>query len=152
MALDGPVITAFAALAGSLVGGCSSVLATFLGQRLQARSTQLRIELEERENIYGVFVEESARLFVDSIQRSAIDPGRAMRFYSKLARIRLTSSEQVLGAAELVGKRIFEAYERPPGNPAEVLARHASGEDKFDPLREFTEACRLERAKTLQQV
>jgi hypothetical protein len=58
MALDEPVIVAVAALAGSLVGACSSVAATFIGQRLQARWAQLRTELEERERLYGIFVEE----------------------------------------------------------------------------------------------
>jgi hypothetical protein len=152
MTLDGPVLVALAALAGSLVGACSSVAATFIGQRLQARWTQLRAELEEREKLYGLFVEEAVHLFVDAIQRSKIDPVKIMRLYSKVARIRLTSTDQVLHAAEEVGKRLFEAYERPPDDPAEVLARYAKGEDHLDPLREFTEACRLERAKALQQV
>ena len=152
MAVDGPVIVAFAALGGSLVGACSSVAATFLGQRLQARWARLRAELEEQERLYGIFVEEAVRLFVDSIQRSAIDPAKIMRLYSKVARIRLTSSDRVLRAAEEVGKRLLEAYERPPGDPAEVLARYANGEENLDPLREFTEACREERAKSLKQV
>jgi hypothetical protein len=152
MTVDGPVIVALAALAGSLVGAFSSVAATFIGQRLQARWTQLGAELEERERLYGLFVEEAVHPFVDAIQRSRIDPVKIMRLYSKVARIRLMSTDQVLHAAEDVGKRLFEAYERPPGDPAEVLARYAKGEDNLDPLREFTEACRLERAKALQQV
>ena len=152
MAVDGPVLVAFAALAGSLVGACSSVGAAFIGQRLQARWTRLGAELEEHEKLYGIFVEEAVHLFVDAIQRSAIDPAKIMRLYSKVARIRLTSSDQVLHAAEEVGKRLLEAYEQPPDDPAEVLARYANGEEHLDPLREFTEACRHERAKALQQV
>lgn len=73
-----------------------------------------------------------------------------MGLYSKVARIRLTSSDRVLRAAEEVGKRLLEAYERPPEDPAEVLARYANGEKDLDPLREFTEACRQERARALQ--
>ena len=152
MTVDGPAMAALAALAGSLVGGFSSVAATFLGQRLQARWTQLGSELEEREKLYGMFVEEAVHLFVDAIQRSTIDPAKIMRLYSKVARIRLTSTDQVLHAAEEVGRRLVEAYERPPDDPAAVLVRYANGEDKLDPLREFTEACRLERARALQQV
>lgn len=152
MTVDGPIIVAFAALAGSLVGAFSSVAATFIGQRLQARWTQLRAEMEEREKLYGVFVEEAVHLFVDSIQRSKIDPIKIMKLYSKVAHIRLTSTDPVLHAAEEVGRRLFKAYERPPDDPAAVLVRYANGEDDLDPLREFTEACRLERAKALQQV
>jgi hypothetical protein len=152
MAVDGPVIVAFAALGGSLVGAFSSIAATFMGQRLQARWARLRAELEENEKLYGIFVEEAIHLFADSIQRSAIDPAKIMRLYSKVARIRLTSSDRVLHAAEEVGRRLVEAYERPPEDPAEVLARYANGEENLDPLREFTEACRQEQAKAIQQV
>ena len=52
-------------------------------------------------------------LFVDVIQKSAIEPVKIMWLYSKVARIRLTSSDQVLRAAEEVGKRLLEFYERP---------------------------------------
>src|ERR1035441_6994577 len=71
---------------------------------------------------------------------------------SKVARIRLTSSDRVLRAAEEVGRRLLEAYERPPENPAEVVARYVNGEENMDPLREFTEACRQEQAEALKQV
>ncbi len=152
MAVDGPVIVACAALGGSLVGACSSVAAAFIGQRLQARWARLRAEVEEHEKLYGMFVEEAVHLFVDSIQRSAIDPAKIMRLYSKVARMRLTSSDRVLRAAEEVGKRLLKSYERPPEDPAEVLARYANGEKNLDPLREFTEACRAERAKALQRL
>jgi len=152
MTVEGPIIVACAALGGSLVGACSSIAATFMGQRLQARWARLRAEMEEREKLYGVFVEEAIHLFADSIRQSAIDPGKIMRLYSKVARIRLTSSDRVLHAAEEVGRRLMAAYEWPPGNPAEVLARYANGDESLDPLREFTEACREEQAKALQQV
>ena len=152
MAVEGPVIVALAALGGSLVGACASIAATFMGQRLQARWARLRAEMEEREKLYGIFVEEAVHLFVDSIQQSTINPAKVMRLYSKVARIRLTSSDGVLRAAEEVGKRLIEAYERPPADPAEVLARYANGEENLDPLRDFTEACRVERAKALKQV
>ena len=150
MAVDGQVMVALAALGGSLVGACSSIVATFMGQRLQARWARLRAELEDREKLYGLFVEEAVHLFVDSIERSAIDPAKIMRLYSKVARIRLTSSDRVLNAAEEVGRRLFAAYERPPGNPVELLARYANGDESLDPLREFTEACREERATALE--
>ena len=152
MAVSGPVIAAFAALAGSLVGACASIAGTFIGQRLQARWARLRADLEEHEKLYGIFVEEAVHLFVDSIQRSAIDPAKIMRLYAKVAHIRLTASDRVLRSAEEVGRLLLQAYERPPEDPAEVLARYANGEKNIDPLREFTEACRQERAKALQRL
>jgi hypothetical protein len=64
-----------------------------------------------------------------------------------VAHIRLTAGDQVLRAAEAVAKRLLEAYEQPPENPTTVIARYANGETKLDPLLEFTEACRQERAQ-----
>jgi hypothetical protein len=152
MSVDTPIIVALAALAGSVVGGCASVVATFIGQRLQTRAARLASELEEHEELYGKFVEEAVPLFVDAIQQSTVEAAKIMLLYSRVARIRLTSSNQVLRAAEQVGKRLLEFYERAPEDPAAVLARVARGEENLDPLRDFTEACRLERANALQQV
>jgi hypothetical protein len=152
MVIDTAIIVALSALGGSLIGACSSVAATFVGHRLQLRGARLAAELEEHQELYGKFVEEAVPLFVDAVQQSTIDPGKIMRLYSKVAHIRLTSSDQVLHAAEQVGKRLLDFYERPPEDPAEVLARVAKGEGSLDPLREFTEACRRERARDLQKI
>jgi hypothetical protein len=135
--LDLSIVPALAALGGSLIGACASVATTFVGQRLQARAARLVSELTEREQLYGKFVEEAVPLFVD--------------LYSIVARIRLTASAEILSAAEEVGKLLLEAYERPPEDAAEVLARFAKGQVSIDPLRGFTQACRLERAKALEQ-
>jgi hypothetical protein len=146
MSIDGPGLVALAAVGGSLIGGLSSVAAALIGQRVQARWQRLGAELDERETLYGVFVEEAARLFIDSIQQSSIDPAKIMRLYSKVARIRLISSTQVLRAAEDIARKVLETSEKLPENPVAVLTRYATGADNPDPLREFTEACRKERA------
>src|ERR1035438_4262186 len=98
MEVTGPVIVAFAALGGSLVGACSSITATFMGQRLQARWARLRVELEEREELYGIFVEEAVHLFFLSIRQSAIDPAKIMRLYSKAAAARGAAAARPLTA------------------------------------------------------
>jgi hypothetical protein len=151
ISVDLTIVPALAALAGSLIGACASVATTFVGQRLQGRAARLASELREREQLYGKFVEEAVPLFVDAIERSAVDPGKLMHLYSIVARIRLTASAEILSAAEEVGKLLLEAYERPPEDPAEVLARFAKGQVSIDPLRGFTQVCRLERAKALEQ-
>ena len=147
-----PVIGALAALAGSIVGGCASVAATLVGQRMQVRGARLAAELDEHEELYGRFVEKAVQLFIEAIERSGIDPGKVMQLYSLVARIRLTSGDDVLRAAEEVGKRLLGAYELPPDDTMAVLARYANGDQTLDPLRDFTEACRRERARTVQTI
>ena len=74
---------ALATLAGSVVGACSSVVATFIGQRLQTRAARLAGEWE----VYREFFEEAVPLFVDAIQQSTIEAAKIMRLYSKVARV-----------------------------------------------------------------
>ena len=146
------MVGALAALTGSIVGACASVTATLIGQRRQFRGARLAAELDEHEELYGRFVEKAVPLFVDAIERAGIDPGKLMRLYAIVARIRLTSSDEVLQAAEDVGKRLLEAYERPPENTVAVLARYVKGDQGLDPLLEFTEACRRERASVVRNI
>ena len=151
MELDTPIIGAAAALAGSVVGACASVAATLLGQRLQARGTRLMAELDEREQLYGRFVEEAMPMFVEASEGTKVNPAKVIQLYSLVARIRLTSGDEVLRAAEEVGKRLLDAYERPPEDAAALIARYARGEESLNPLGDFTEACRRERARIIQQ-
>ena len=152
MQFDDPIITAFAALMGSLVGGGSSMAATWIGQRLQARWNRLGKELEENEKLYGTFAEEAVMLFVDATQRSKVDSAKLMQLYAKVARIRLVSSGEVLKTAEDVARRLLEIYEQPPNDPAEIISRFAHGDRNLDPLRDFSEACRRERDAALKKV
>src|SRR5271157_4754869 len=108
MAVDTSIIAALAALGGSAVGACASVATTFFGQRLQARWSRLAAELNEQEELYRRFVEEAVPLFIDALQQPAVDTAKIMRFFSILGCIRLTSSDEVLRAAEDVGKRLLE--------------------------------------------
>jgi hypothetical protein len=152
MQLDTAILAAAAALTGSVVGACSSLAATFVGHRLQARWSRLAADLDLHEELYGKFVDEAAPLFIDALREPVMDPGKIVRLYSIMGRIRLTSTDEVLRAAEEVTKRLVEAYERPPVDPVKVLEEYAKKKDMLDPLLVFTEACRLERAKALQQV
>jgi len=150
--VNASIISALAALAGSIVGACASVVATFVGQRRQARWSRLAAELDAREELYGRFVEEAGPLFIDAVQQSATDPAKMMRLYSLVGHIRLTSSDEVLRAAETVGKRLLEAYASPPEDFAKFVTQRLKNKENLDPLLDFTEVCRRERAKVLQQV
>jgi hypothetical protein len=108
--------------------------------------------MDEHEKLYGAFVEEAVPLFIDAVQQPAVDSRKVMRFFSIMGRIRLICSDEVLRAAEDVGKRLVEAYERPPQDPAKVLEQLFTKKETLDPLLEFTVACRRERSKALNKV
>lgn len=151
MSVDTSVIVALSALTGSAVGACTSVVTTFVTQRLQTRSARIAAELDRHEELYGRLVEETVPLFIDALQQSKVDPAKLMRVFSIMGRIRLTASDEVLRAAEEVSERLVEAYARPPEDPVKVLEQLFKNKERLDPLLHFTVACRRERANALQK-
>lgn len=152
MAIDPSFLVAGAALAGSLVGAVASVGATLVSQRLQSRRERLATELDERQQLYAKFIEEAAQLFLDSLEKTSVEPARIIRLYSVVARIRLTSGDRVLRAAERVGDKLLENYEQPVTDARAFIMQYAKEKDAMDPLREFTEECRGERLEALERL
>ncbi len=144
LAIDPAITAATAALTGSIVGGVASLGATMVGQQLQARRERLARELTERTALYGKFIEIAVPLFIDALDRTSADPAKLLNFYAVLARIRLTSSDKICRAAENLAQRLFKTYEQPPLDSRVAIMNETLVRTTFQPLMEFTEACRQE--------
>jgi hypothetical protein len=113
--MNSGLITAVAAISGSLVGALGSAVSTSI---------------------------ESARLLVDALQHNVGDLQKLRSVYALLSRIRRNSSSRASrGTAEEVIKTILHAYEQPNLTPAQIQIRAVNGED---PLRQFNDTCRAE--------
>ena len=135
------LITALAAILGSLVGALSSTVSTSIMQRHQDRRDLLAKTMTRREALYSDFIAESARLLVDALEHNVGDPQKLIPVYALLSRIRLSSSSRVLGMAEEVIRTILHAYEQPNLTPEQIQIRAVNGED---PLKQFSDTCRAE--------
>ena len=82
----------------------------------------LEKQLVHRETLYADFISESARLLVDALQHNLNDPKNLIPVYALLGRIRLSSSSQVLTAAEVVVRAIIETYQKPNLNAEQIEA------------------------------
>src|SRR5271165_6143595 len=60
-------ISAFAALAGSLIGGLTTFAAAWITQRQQANVQWLLQEKTRRQELYQQFIEEASKLYVDAL-------------------------------------------------------------------------------------
>ena len=98
---------------GSLVGGFTSFLTTYANQRAQYRRDFLSRQLAQRENLYSEFINEAARLQIDSLEQEMVKPGTMVNIYALENRIRLNSSEEVVQAAGNTVREIVESYQRP---------------------------------------
>lgn len=145
--MNSGLITALAAISGSLVGALSSAIGTSIVQKHQDRRDLVAKMIVRREALYSDFIAESARLLVDASQQNVGDPQKLIPVYALLSRIRLSSSPRVLGTAEEVIKTILNAYEQPNLTPQQIQTRAVNGED---PLRQFSDTCRTE-LDSLQQ-
>jgi hypothetical protein len=139
--MNSGMITALAAISGSLVGALGSAVATWITQRFQDRRDLIGKQIVRREALYSDFIGESARLLVDAMEHNDRDLQKMIPVYALLSRIRLSSSEPVLQTAEQIIKAIVDTYPQPNLTPEQIESRTMNGQD---PLREFSDSCRAE--------
>lgn len=74
--MDRAVLSALAALLGSLVGASATIATAWLTQRTQWRRSSLEAEIRKREALYGEFIGEGSKLLIESIDHKLDDPER----------------------------------------------------------------------------
>src|SRR6516164_4969678 len=140
--MEAAYISAFAALAGTAIGGLTSFATSWITQQAQTRGQRIAAERESRAALFGRFLDEAAKLYSDALQNRRDDVTALMGIYALTNRIRLISSPPVVEAADTVVRIIVDAYQAPNITMAEMrvnwIDRHV------DPLRDFAEACRKE--------
>ena len=140
--MDAAYISAFAALAGTAIGGLTSFATSWITQQAQARAQRFAAEKEARAALFGRFLDEAAKLYTDALQNKRDDTAALIGIYALKNRIRLISSEQVVDAAENLTRIIVDAYLAPNITMEKMRANWI--ERHVDPLRDFSEACRQE--------
>jgi hypothetical protein len=136
------MITAAAALLGSLVGAFASIVTNWMTQRGQLNRERAVEELRRRQLLYEEFIKDASNSVIDSLGNSLDQPEKFVKLYSNMSCIRLLSSPPVLGAAEECCRKIVELYSKPNMTVEEI--RTSFQVNHFDPLREFSAACRAE--------
>jgi hypothetical protein len=148
--MDTALIGAFSAVMGSLVGGLTSFLTTYANQRAQYRRDFLSRQFAQRENLYSEFINEAARLQVDSLEHELVKPSTLVTIYALGNRIRLNSSQEVVQAAENAVREIIASY-RQPKMTDDHIRRQAYLEIK-DSVKDFGEAARKELKRLYRAV
>lgn len=131
---------ALAAFSGSASGALATVLTNWVNQR---RTDRVRLKSQtnsKREELYKSFIEEASRLYADALVKDKSEVSELVALYALIGRMKILSSDQVIAAAENVGRLILETYLSPNRTFVDLpdLVREA------DPLRDFSDACRRE--------
>jgi len=138
--MDSAILSATAALVGSLVGGVSTFAASFVTQRWQLHIQSHQQRAMKRETLYAEFIIEASKRLADAWSHQAQSPEVIAGLFSAVERMRLISSSAVTSAAEEVVRHIAEAYANPNRTFDEIRDRLESA-DFDNPLKNFTEAC-----------
>ena len=140
--MNAAYFSAFAALAGSAVGGLTMLASSWLSQNAQARAEQLAHNKARREELYKDFIEEAVQLYTDALGHNQAEVGKFVKLFALIARMRVLSSSKVIEAAESVVSTIIETYQAP--NKTFRDLRGILNSDAIDPFHTFGESCRDE--------
>jgi len=140
--MDSSIVTALAALVGSLIGGFTSFATTWLSQRQSSRVQWVRDEVSKREALYCDFIDEAANRLADAVENNINDRAQIVRFYALFSRIWLVGSSEVAQSVEKVMEFTINLYNAPNVTLRDIFAPDAP--DGGDPLVGFGTACRQE--------
>ena len=146
--MDPAYASAFAALAGSVIGGLTSLTASWLTQRTQVRAQQIAHDVATREELYKDFIEEASAHYADALEHDQADTSKLVRLYALVSRMRVRSSPPVIEHADRVMQVIIDTY-LGPNITLRDLSATLKNKQALDPLREFSEVCR-EELRTLE--
>ena len=144
--MNSGLISALAAIMGTLVGGLASLASTWVGERSRHRRDLFQRDIARRETAYSEFIDQASKLYVASathhIDDDDADVAGMVTVYAVASRIRLIASDQVIAEAEKVIDRIFMQFGA--DNISAEQLRKSAVETRDDPLIAFSIVCRHE--------
>ena len=140
--MDAAYISALAALAGSTIGGLTSLMASWLTHHVQFSAQQRAGSRNTRIEIYKSFIDEASKWYADAYEHDQAQVSNLVGLYALIGRMRVLSSPGVVESADKVVRVIIETYLRPNKTFREV--GEVLDNDALNPLRAFSNACRAE--------
>jgi len=139
--MDAAYLTALAALAGSVVGGLTSGLTTWVSQRTQAQAGQRAHGLARREDLYRDFIVAASKAYGQAIVSNEPQIQELVALYGMVSRMRALSLPRTVASAEHVLHVTIDTYFAPNKTIRDLNELMKSGVG-IDPLKDFSEAAR----------
>ncbi len=140
--MDAALLPTLSALAGTAIGAATSLASTWMTTQAQARAARLTAERGKREEIYGRFMDELARLYAGALNNVGVDYERLTSAHALNGRIALYASAPVNEAAEEAMRYIVDLALGDIRTPEQVRAMMDQREANV--IRAFAERCREE--------
>jgi hypothetical protein len=140
--MDSAYLSAISALAGSAIGGMTSLAASWLTHHVQFSAQRRLSALNKREELYKNFIEEASKWYADAFTHDQPEVANLVNLYALVSRMRVLSSPEIVESADKVVLVIIETYLAPNKRFSDV--KELLNADAVNPLREFSNACREE--------
>jgi hypothetical protein len=143
--MDTAYISAIAALSGSIIGGLTSLGASWVSHNAQARTQLLLESKSHRQELYKAFIEEASKLYGDALVTDSADNADVSKFvglYAMLGRMRILSSQAVIENAEKILEKIAKEYFEPNRALRDMFGKSHELDIELDIMRHFSESCR----------
>jgi hypothetical protein len=133
-------VPALASFSGSASGSLASIVISWVTLRRKDRARRTLRTMSRRAELYKTFIAEASRLYADALVNDKCELSRLVDLRALIARMKILSTDSVVGAAEETARLIINTYLSP--NRAFDDLHDLINE--MDPLRNFSEACRSE--------
>ncbi len=150
MAIEPAVISAIAAIAGTVVGGLASLMTSVFTQRYQDRLQRVSREVTKREALYSEFITHAARAMLKARLTEFSQENMVDTLPAIVNRIRLVASDAVIAEADAVLRDLIRTS-LDAGVDARRLAEEALATTDY-PLLHFSSACRKELEALSDQI
>ena len=118
--MDAAYISAISALAGSVIGGLTATLTTWLSQRTQARAGQIAHDLARREDLIRDFIVAASKTYGDAIVNNEAKMPELIDLYAMISRLRVLAMPRSVACADAVMRSILETYSAPNRTVADL--------------------------------
>ena len=141
--MDVAFVSALSALAGSVVGGLTSGITTWLSQRGQARAAQLAHDQSYREDLFKDFIVAASKAYGEAVVSNEPQIQELIALYAMVSRMRVLCSPRTVACAEKIILVTTATYAEPNKTVPELPEMMKSGIE-IDPLKDFADAAREE--------
>jgi hypothetical protein len=133
-------VPALASFSGSASGSLASIVISWVTLRRTDRARRTLRTMYRRAELYKTFIAEASRLYADALVNDTCELSKLVDLNALIARMKILSTDSVVGAAEETARFIINTY-LSPNRAFDDLHDLING---TDPLRNFSEACRSE--------
>ena len=140
--IDQAYISTLAALAGTVIGGLTSFLTSYVMQTVQTHNQRRAAEAARRQEVYGSFMDELALLYSRALGGDPLNYEHLVRIFALRGRITQMGTPPVIACADRSVKALVDLYLGPKRGPEEVRAM--MDDRDHDLIGEFATLARVE--------